>query len=423
MLAAVRRGAFADHALERHGAELGSADRRLAQELVYGALRLRGRLDHVLDQLVEGGIARLDPDVLDTLRLGAYQLLELDRVPAYAAVSEAVEMVKRGAGRGASALVNAVLRKLADRGYEAFAFPDPERDRGGWLASWHSHPRWLIARWLERWAPDEVQRLAEYNNHRPRVYLTTVGDRDAALARLAEAGIGARAANGSPYSVEIESGELEVALARVPAIVQDPGAATVVDYMGLDPSVAVVDLCAAPGGKAALLAARGHTVWAFDVSMARSRRIEANRSRLGLKDMRIAVADARQPPLSRAPAVLLDVPCTGTGTLARHPDARWRLDVSDLKTLVELQRSLLASSARLIEPGGLLVYATCSLEREENEDQVGWFLARHPEFEREPAPTAVVPEELLGERGELRVLPQRHEMDGAYAARLRRRDG
>ncbi|NIR45169.1 MAG: 16S rRNA (cytosine(967)-C(5))-methyltransferase RsmB [Gemmatimonadetes bacterium] len=425
MLEAVRRGAFADQALERHAAALTAADRRLAQELAYGVLRLRGRLDHILDRLVDGGVGRLDPEVLDALRLGAYQLLELDRVPAYAAVSQAVESVKRGASRraGAAALVNAVLRRLGDGSYESFAFPDPDRDHVGWLASWGSHPRWLVERWLERWPAEEVDRLVDYNNRRPGVYLTAIHDREEALARLAEAGIAGRAADGSIHSVEIDPGNVVAALDRVAAVVQDPAAATVVDYMGLDPGVPVADLCAAPGGKAALLASRGHAVRAFDVSATRLERLRSNRSRLGLEEMQIVVADATRPPLSRAPIVLLDVPCTGTGTLARHPDARWRLDRSNLEALIDLQRRLLDSAARLIEPGGLLVYATCSLEPEENEGQVEEFLARQRAFELEPPPASAVADELLGSRGELRVLPQRHEMDGAYAARLRRRAG
>ncbi len=202
---------------------------------------------------------------------------------------------------------------------------------------------------------------------------------------------------------------------------QDPGAAAVVDYMSLAPGVRVVDLCAAPGGKAARLAAAGHEVFAFDVARPRLARLLENRARLELQNLYVALADATRPPLTNASVVVVDAPCTGTGTLARHPDGRWRIQPADLVTLVDLQRRLLDAAARAVGPQGLLVYATCSLETEENEEQVDAFLKRHEDFEIEPPAENRVASELLGSAGELRVLPQRHGMDGAYAVRLRRR--
>ncbi len=373
----------------------------------------------MLEQIVSGGLARLEPDVLDGLRLGAYQLLELDRVPAYAAVSEAVEAAKRGAGAGAGSLVNAVLRKLSSASYESFDFPSLAAAPLDHLSTWGSHPGWLLERWLARWSNEDVGRLVDYNNRRPAVYLSVVGDKEAAVARLSAAGVPATPAPGP--SLRVEPADLTSGLDQVTAVVQDPGAAAVVDYMALDPGLPAVDLCAAPGGKAALLAARGHPVLALDVSRSRLSRLLENRARLGVWGLQVAVADSTRPPLASAAAVLLDAPCTGTGTLARHPDGRWRLRPADLGALVGLQGRLLDAAARIVTPGGLLVYATCSLEQEENEEQIEAFLSRHGSFEREPPPQASVDAELLSSTGELRVLPQRHEMDGTYAARLRRR--
>ncbi|HSG82845.1 MAG TPA: RsmB/NOP family class I SAM-dependent RNA methyltransferase, partial [Gemmatimonadota bacterium] len=224
----------------------------------------------------------------------------------------------------------------------------------------------------------------------------------------------------SRSSPRVEPSDVARALSLMPAVVQDPGAAAVVDYMALDPGHPAVDLCAAPGGKATALAARGHVVWALDVSRARLARLLENRARLDLRGLHVLLADSTRPPVRPLAAVLLDAPCTGTGTLARHPDGRWRLSPADLETLVELQRHLLDAAAAIVQPGGQLVYATCSLEPEENEEQVEAFLLRHEGFELEPPPGDSVPDELLGSAGELRVLPQHHEMDGAYAARLRR---
>ncbi len=423
MLRAVRRGVLADRAFERCAAALGAADRRLAQELAYGVLRLRGRLDYVLDPLVRGGLRRLDPDLLDILRLGAYQLLELDRVPAYAAVSEAVEAAKAGAGRGAASLANAVLRRIEREDHASPAFPPGTDDPVGYLSTWGSHPRGLVERWLARAPLAEVERLVEYDNTRPAVYLTVFDPRDEAARRLREAGVDSEPLEWAPSSLRVESGDLLQALGRVRGVVQDPGAAAVVDYMALDPGSPVVDLCAAPGGKAALLAARGHPVYAFEVARPRLARLLENRARLELSNLHVTLADSTQPPVAGAPVILLDAPCTGTGTLARHPDGRWRIGPADLEALVDTQRRLLDAAAAALAPDGLIVYATCSLEAEENEEQVGAFLKRQADFELEAPPAGNVAPELLGLGGELRVLPQRHGTDGAYAARLRRRLG
>lgn len=402
---------------------LSEADRRLTQELAYGVLRLRGRLDHLLRPLVRGGLERLDRDVMDILRLGAYQLLELDRVPPYAAVSDAVEMAKASAGRGAGSLTNAVLRRVSREHADSCPFPERESDPVGYLATWGSHPRWLVERWLARAPLEEIERLVVYNNARPAMHLSVIDRPEDALEQLRAAGIAAERVALAPASLRIDSSELLRALGLVRAIVQDPGAAAVLDYMALDPGSRVVDLCAAPGGKAALLAARGHAVFAFDVARTRLARILETRSRLDLPRLHVVQADSTRLPLSRAEVILLDAPCTGTGTLARHPDGRWRLEAGDLEALAGLQRRLLDAAANALEPGGTLVYATCSLEPEENEEQVEEFLKRHADFGLEAPGQDRIASELLGADGELRVLPQRHGMDGAYAARLRRRMG
>lgn len=382
---------------------------------------MRGRLDHVIDRLVKGGKRSLESEILDILRLGVYQLLELDRVPAYAAVSDAVEAAKLAGGKGAAALTNAVLRRLSRESNGSMGFPDPDRDPAGYLTAWGSHPRWLIDRWLGRWSAVEVRRLVDYNNRRPPVYLTVFGERDKAVERLGAAGLQAQPSGLSGTSIRIDSAAVQPALALVPAVVQDPGAAAVVDYASPAAGSRIADLCAAPGGKAALLAGRGHEVWALDASRVRMAKLAANRDRLGLARLHPALADSKRPPIRSADLVLIDAPCSGTGTLARNPDLRWRLRAADLRALIEVQRQLLASAADLVEVGGYLVYATCSLEAEENEAQVMEFLERRREFAPEPPPASAVPAELLGRDGDLRIVPHHHQVDGAYAARLRRR--
>ncbi len=421
MLRAVRRGGFVDRAFERLVGSLDEADRRLAHELAFGVLRLRGRLDFVIEPFVDGGLQQLEEDVLDILRLSAYQLLELDRVPVYAVVSDAVELTKGISGRGAAGLVNAVLRRLSHADRSEIRYPSLKEQPLRNLETWGSHPTWLLQRWLTRWPVQDVRRLVEYNNRRPAVYLSLLGHRRTAVERLAAVGIAAESVRAVPNSIRVRPADLQRALSLVSGVVQDAAAAAVVLYSACAPGGRVADLCAAPGGKAAMLAGQGCQVVALDISRHRLQRLLETRSRLGLDPLRVVRGDARWPPLRPHPAVLLDVPCTGTGTLARHPDGRWRLQPADLVRLVEIQRALLDAAATVVTPGGRLIYATCSLEPEENEEQVSAFLKRHEEFELDSPRDVTVNRDLLTSAGELQVLPQDHGMDGAYAARLRRR--
>jgi 16S rRNA (cytosine967-C5)-methyltransferase len=206
----------------------------------------------------------------------------------------------------------------------------------------------------------------------------------------------------------------------VPAVVQDPAAALVVRYAAVPEGATVLDLCAAPGGKALGLAERAGHVAAADLSRRRMRRVSENAERVGWGGrIGAVVADARHPPFRATDVVLLDAPCTGTGTFRRHPDGRWRITPLDLAALVVLQDELLDAAAGLVRPGGVLVYSTCSLEPEENEERMEGFLAKHPGWTVDPEPGAV-DASLLDGAGRLCVLPQRHGVDGAFAARLRR---
>ncbi|HYJ78231.1 MAG TPA: 16S rRNA (cytosine(967)-C(5))-methyltransferase RsmB [Longimicrobiaceae bacterium] len=417
-----RAGELADRALEQAAARLDPRDRAWTQELVYGTFRLRGRIDHLLGALVRRGVADLDPEVLDVLRLGAYQLLEMGSVPPYAAVSQSVELARAaGAGRAAG-LVNGVLQSLHRRG-KTIRFPDFERDPAGHLAARGSHPRWLVERWVVRWGAEEARALVEADNRRPELFLRPLGlTRDQAAARLGEAEIATEPVEFSPDSLRVlpPTGAAQ-ALAAVPAVVQDPAAALVVRYAAVPEGATVLDLCAAPGGKALGVAERAGRVAAGDLSRRRLARVRENVTRVGWEArVGAVVADGRFPPFRAAEVVLLDAPCTGTGTFRRHPDGRWRVTPDDLAALAVLQAELLRAAAPLVRPGGWLVYSTCSLEPEENEERVEAFLADHPEFAPDPAAGAV-PAAVLDGSGRLQVLPQRQGVDGAFAARLRRR--
>jgi 16S rRNA (cytosine967-C5)-methyltransferase len=201
--------------------------------------------------------------------------------------------------------------------------------------------------------------------------------------------------------------------------VQDPGSTLVTQYAAIPQDAVVADLCAAPGGKALELSRAARIVIAADRSAQRLGRLLDNRARLEADNVLVTVGDARFPVVREMDAVLIDVPCTGTGTFRRHPDARWRLKVSDLSVMGALQASILRAAAKVVKRGGLLIYSTCSLEPEENELQVEEFLSRNPEWKLDPPPAGTVPSETM-DGGYLRVLPQLHGSDGAFAARLRR---
>ena len=418
-------GELPDTSFDRRVADefhLDARDRRWTRELVYGMLRRRSRIDAFLNERVRNGIARLDGDLLDLLRLGAFQLLFMGSVPAYAAIAQSVELAKRRHGIGASKLANAVLRRL-DRERDVLRLPTPS-DPLDALALEYSHPRWLIARWIARWGEEETRRLLEANNgEAPLVARPYHAVREQLEAMLEAAGVRVEDAPfakdsivlNSPVSSLTDLGAFRQGLFHL----QDPGSTLVTQYACVPTGAVAADLCAAPGGKAIELSRNASRVYASDISLGRLRRVISNTNRLEIKHVYPYVADARVPAIQPVDFVLVDVPCTGTGTFRRHPDARWRLKPSDLAVLGALQRSIFRSAAQVVRPGGLLVYSTCSLEPEENDAQLEAFLAEHPGWRLEPPPEGTVPAAVL-DAGRLRVLPQRHGIDGAFAARLRR---
>ncbi len=392
-------------------------ERAWIRELVYGTVRLQGRLDHLLARRVRKGLKSLTADVLNIMRLGSYQILYMGGVPPYAAVSQAVFHARARAGRGASGLVNAVLRRVAAEGIPESLFPDPAVDPVGYLTKWGSHPQWMIERWVEAFGITGAKAIVESNNQIPDVFLRPVGGSpEEALSLLTKAGLGASAVEGSVV-VRLDRGvDPAKALEVIPSVIQDPAAAWIPNYASPPEDGIVLDLCAAPGGKALALSSMAKAVIACDLSEIRLKLIVSGVERLSA-NVHVVAADGGNPPFQGADLVLVDAPCSGTGTLRRHPDGRWRVQPGDFKQMVAVQRRILEGAAGLVPPGGLLVYATCTLEREENRDQALRFMSDHPEFVLEPGP---VPLELLEEDGFLEVLPQHTGFDGAFAARFRR---
>jgi 16S rRNA (cytosine967-C5)-methyltransferase len=417
ILGQVRDGKPFEVALDRAVADLAEPDRRLVHELAAGVLRQRSTLDAQLAPLVPRGWTSVAPDLQDILRLGAYQLTALERVPSHAAVDTSVSLAKASGGSRAAGFVNAVLRSLTRSEVKVGA--SGARDAAA-LAGEQSHPLWLVRRWLEQFGTKATEDLLRWNNTRPRLVIQPArGDLETLRIRLRAGGVEVEPA---PYDAGLMVSSSRPA--DLPGysdgqfVVQNPAQALLARFADLPGGATVYDACAAPGGKTVALGRSARLVVAGDVNSSRARRLQENLGRAGSGREHVIVADGRHPPVGPMTAVVLDVPCLGTGTFARHPDARWRVTPGAQDNLVRLQAQLLDRSAAVVAPGGLLVYSTCSLEPEENRSQVERFLQRHPEFWREA--TGAVSPDLLSPEGDMMVLPHRHGIDGAYAARLRR---
>lgn len=417
ILGDVREGQPFDAALSHGIGGLPEPDRRLAHELAAGVLRQRSVLDHRLAPLVPRGWGGVDPELQDILRLGAYQLTALERVPPHAAVDTSVALAKTRRGVRAAGFVNAVLRRILGSEAPPAAATGDEAAR---LAAEYSHPAWLVGRWLEAFGREGAERLLRWNNTRPRLVLQPARrDLGSLTTSWQEAGIGMELAPyGAGVAVDVSRPAELPGYAEGGFIVQDPAQALLARFADLSDSALVYDVCAAPGGKTIALGRSTRQIVAGEVSPIRARRLAENVRRAGSGREFVVVADGRSPPVRQADAVVLDAPCLGTGAFARNPDARWRVGPEALDSLSRLQAELLHAAAGAVAAGGVLVYSTCSLEPEENQIQIDRFLAANPGFRRERG--AAIPDELLSPVGDLVILPQEHGMDGAYAARLRR---
>jgi 16S rRNA (cytosine967-C5)-methyltransferase len=423
--------ALADRALEQALSRgvFAPRDAALVTELVLGTLRWQRALDWRLAPHSRRPLERLDPPVRVLLRMTAYQLLFLERVPAFAAIDDAVTLARARGPRGAAGFVNAVLRSLATA---AAREPAPADDPIEALATRGSCPTWLARRWTARYGREDAARLMAAMNERPPLTLranTLRLPREALRERLLrEEGIETRAGRWAPEALIVERGGGSPAAWRAfvegALAVQDEASMLVAHLLGARPGETVADVCAAPGTKATHLAQlmgdRGRVI-ALDASAARIALVDEAARRLGLTivETRAGAVETLAPDLGETcDRVLVDAPCTSLGVLRRRPDAKWRRGPGDLADAARRQASILDAAATLVRPDGTLVYATCSLEPEENEDVVAAFLGTHPGFRSDPPDDFPL---ALGTDGVLRCLPHRHGTDGFTAVRLRRR--
>lgn len=439
-----------DAALQAGG--LTPRDRALATELVYGTLTWQRALDTLLAGFLnlDGGPDALDRTVRVALRLGAYQLVFLDKIPPHAAVHEAVELVKHSASRRASGLVNAVLRNLSRSETPRVWWRDEDRHKkpARYVGQRYSMPNWLASRVIDTWGMERAEAMAEAFTLRPRLYLRACGDFAAQLPdAVLPDGVHAHR-SGAGVSVpgalwaESMSEDVRAGLGEGRWVVQDLGSQLIGLFSGAAPGVRVLDACAGLGGKtlhlAEMVGPDGQVV-ALDPVPSKLDLLRASAEQMGLANRIITRPGTLQDyaagdEIATQPAfdlVLVDAPCTGLGVIRRHPETRWRRQSTDIAQLAALQAELLDAAAALVRPGGTLLYSVCTFTREEGPQQVADFLARHPAFRPAGAPTegpgarvdwrAFVSPALASDAGvQLQLNPLDHDTDGFFAARMTR---
>ena len=432
-----------DSAFERHAVD--ERERRLINGLVYGVIRWQKQLDWVLDQFIHPGF-QLDARHRNILRLGAFQLLHLDGIPAHAAIFETVQLAtsrrRSGKGRKTAGFINAVLRSVQREG-ATLTYPQLETHPTEHIAFSLSYPTGLVQRWLETRGVSWTLAFCRASNQVAPLALrvnTFLTKREDVCQSLAADGIVATASEIAPEGITFgnramtafdDAGEktLKDILNREDIYVQDESA-MLVPYL-LSPADAkfIVDLCASPGGKtthlAHLMGNGAGKIVAVDVSEEKIALLKKNCRRVGVRNVETEVMDATTADLRfmrRADAVLIDAPCSGFGTLRRHPDVRWNKTLEQVRALSEKQYRLLRNASQYIQPGGILVYSTCSIEPMENEEVVERFLRDHPMWTVENAQQFLpeVPTSIITQQGFVQTFPHEHGVDGAFAARLRK---
>jgi len=421
-----------DHALKTNS--LSAQDRALLTQLIYGTLRWQGKLDWLLDRILRRPLADMDDYLKNILRLTVYQILFLDKVPSYAAVHEGVELAKRYGGASAGGLVNAVARRLL-REKDKLSNLDPGADPVSRLSISWSHPEWLVRKWLAYFGAAETEALLCANNQESSVVIRVNRlrtDRQALIEKLRAAGLDATPAPQSPQAVLLRSAS---SIQQLPGfkeglfLVQGEASQLVGHLLDPKPGERILDACAAPGGKATHLAElmedRGKIV-ASDISSRGIQKLRQNIQRLGLTSVQPVQADVSleltgEPVLSYD-RILADLPCTGLGTVRSHPETKWHREEKDIERLSGLQKKILDRLSSYLKPGGTLVYSTCTLTREENDEVVENFLQRHQEFDLETAAEFLPESARHMVRGNyFLALPHRDGTDGFFAARMRKR--
>jgi len=416
---------------EMKNSELSGPDKALLFEIVHGVIRWMGRLDWVLNGFYKGQFSKAIPNLKNGLRVALYQILFLDRVPDYAAVNEAVEFVKKLQGQKPADLTNAVLRNIV-RSKNGIRYPDPNEDLVGYLSAYYSHPSWMVKRYLTRFGREDTEKLLTANNEKPFLALkiNSVKTNPGEFRSLLDS-VNLRFISGKylPEFFKLQN------LTNITAWeyygkgyfnIQDESAGLACKMLDVKHGMRVLDMFAAPGGKTAYIASLMNDegeITAIDRFESRLNILEKNMERLGFKSIKTSAADALELSAQSFgndglfDRVLADVPCSGTGTLSKKPDIKWKRDLLDISRMNEYQLKYITKAASLVKPDGYFVYSTCSIEPEENFVIVEKFLNNNPNYQLISA-RGILPDELIDEHGCIQTLPHVHQMDGAFAAKI-----
>ncbi|MDQ0193171.1 16S rRNA (cytosine(967)-C(5))-methyltransferase RsmB [Paenibacillus wynnii] len=414
---------------------LSREDAGLATELVYGTISRLITLDFVLEQFVSKGIVKLQPWVRSLLRLSLYQIMYLDRIPSHAAVNEAVNISKKRGHQGISGMVNGVLRSVLRAG-DLPVLPEnlSEAKR---ISLQHSHPLWMVKRWITEYGAEIAEAMCTANNEPPAVSVrvnTTMISPEKLLNEMQEQGLNALASEVSPYGIVVKGGG-NMALTSWYRdgylSIQDESSMLVAEAVAPEPGMKVLDCCAAPGGKTAhmaeLMKDEGY-VYANDLHLHKAKLISDQAERLGLESIVTGSADAMDLDStcehSSFDRILLDAPCSGLGVIRRKPDLKWRKEPEDVASIAALQKGLLESVSKLLKPGGLLVYSTCTTEQAENGDIVTSFLDMNPDFSAVTFSSSIwgrLQETALARGEGIQILPNHFGSDGFFISCLQRR--
>lgn len=425
-----QRGAYANLALNKglRGASLSALDRKLATELVYGTVKTTGTLDWYLCKVINRPFRKMAPRLRTILRMGAFQILYLERIPDSAAVNESANLTRQYVNESSVKLVNGVLRQLS-RTKSQWKFPEGEGHELEHIALSCFHPEWLVRRWKFRFGLDEAEAMCRYDNEIPPVCLrvnTWKISREAMQEKLASIGVSTEKSRWSPDGLVCRHVPSLEALMRTYGsclYIQDESSMLDAAVLNPQPGDKVLDFCSAPGGKTTHLAQKMQNegcLIAMDIHEHKLRLVEENASRLGFTCITTLLHDGTEPLAGwekKADKVLVDAPCSGLGVLNRRAEARWTKQEKSLSQFPPLQKKILTQAARCVKEGGRLLYSTCTLEQDENSRVRTAFLESHPDFRSVPFPHPIT-----GERvNELQILPWRDGIDGFYLCLFERK--
>ena len=422
-----RTDAYLDKILETElkRSELKSIDKALLFEIVHGVIRYLGRIDWILTGFYKGQFSKSIPNVKNALRVALYQILFLDKVPDYAAVNEAVEFIKKLQGQKPADLTNAILRNII-KNKESLRYPSEEEDLINYLSVYYSHPVWLVKRWLNNYGREFTEKLLSANNEKPYISLrvNNLISNEEELCKLLDA-VELKYTKSNWVNGFIRLNNLTNItdweyFNKGYFTIQDESTALPCILLDVHEDMNILDMCAAPGGKTSIIADllknKGKIV-AIDKYESRLKVLEKNLSRLGVTNVNLIESDALEYSGNDFDRILIDAPCSGLGTLTKKPDIKWKRDNLDIRKLTATQYDLLTHASKLVKIGGKIVYSTCTIETEENFGIIKKFLFENPNFELIDAKQFVNPE-LVDENNCIQTFPNKHQIDGSFAAAL-----